>query len=87
MGRKKSVKILVVGDDPLIADFFADIYTFLDYEYIRVSSGEQALQVASKQPPFDFLLTNIMPAELTGVDFVDQFSKLYPKTNVQYMII
>jgi CheY-like chemotaxis protein len=86
MRKKKSVKVLVVGDDPQIAHIVAENKTLLNHQSIKVSNGEAALQVASKQPPFDFLLTDITMPEINGVSFVEQFTKLYPKTNVLYMI-
>ena len=87
MGKKKSIKVLVVGDDSLFADFVANKKSFLNYESIKVANGEQALRVASSQSPFDFLLTNIMPPEMNGMDFTEKFTKLYPKTSVLYKII
>ena len=86
MHKKKSVKVLIVGHDPQLADFFADKKTLLDYESIKVSNGELALQVASKESPFDLLITDIMAPEINGENFAEKFSKMYPKTDVLYMI-
>ena len=86
MRKKKSVKVLIVGDNPQIADIVAEKKTLLNHKCIKVSNGKKALQVASKQSPFDFLLTDIMTPEINGVGFAEQFTKLYPKTNVLYMI-
>ena len=64
MHKKKSVKVLFVGDNPQIADIVAKEKTLLSHKPIKVSNGKKALQVASKQPPFDFLLTDIMSQKL-----------------------
>ena len=85
MRKKKSVKVLIVGDNPQIADIIAEKKS-LDHKCIKVSNGKEALQVASKQSPFDLLLTDIMTPEINDVGFAEQFTKLYPKTNVLYMI-
>ena len=86
MRKKKSVKVLVVGQYPQLADFFADKKPLLEYESIKVSNGELALQVASKESPFDLLITDIMAPEINGENFAEKFSKMYPKTDVLYMI-
>ena len=86
MRKKKSRKVLVVSNDPQMADFFAGKKTLLDYESIKVSNGELAFQVAAKQSPFDLLIADILTPEINGEDFADKFTKLYPKTDVLYMI-
>ena len=86
MRKKKPVKVLIVGDNAQIVDIAAEKKTLLSHKTIKVSNGEEALQVASKQPPFDLLITDIMTPEINGVGFAEQFTKLYPKTNVLYRI-
>ena len=86
MRKKKSVKVLIVGDGPQIAGIVAEKKPLLNHKFIKVSNGEEAFQVASKQSSFDLLLTDIMTPEINGVDFAEQFTKLYPKTNVLYII-
>lgn len=86
MRKKKSVKVLIVGDYSQIVDIVAKEKTLLSHKLIKVSNGKKALQVASKQLPFDFLFTDIKEPEINGVGFVEQFTKLYPKTEVLYMI-
>lgn len=86
MGRKKSEKVLIVGNDPRIA-VVAKQKSQGNQKPIKVSSGEEALQVASKLPPFDLVLTDIMTPAINGVDFAEHFTKLYPQTNVLYIVL
>ena len=86
MRKKKSVKVLVVGSIPQIAGIAAEKKPLLSHTTIKVSNGEEALQVASMQSPFDLLITDIMTPEINGMDFAEQFTKLYPTTNVLYTI-
>jgi CheY-like chemotaxis protein len=86
MNMEKSAKVLIVGNNPQISEIVAEKKTLLSHKPIRVTHGEEALKIASRQPPFDLLLTDIMTPEVNGEDFTIQFTKLSPKTKVIYMI-
>ena len=87
MDKKKSSKVLIVGDNYQISKIVSDKKTLLGDKPIRVKNCKKALKVASRHPSFfDFLVTDIMPQKVNGEDFAEQFTKLYPKTNVVYTI-
>ena len=86
--KKKSLKVLVVGDDPQrLYDIIAKKKAEGIYTPVKVCNGQEALQVASNLPPFDLLLTDILTSKSDGVDFLKLFTKLYPRTKVIYMIL
>jgi CheY-like chemotaxis protein len=86
MPKKKSVKVLIVGDGPQIAGIVAEQKPLLNHKFIKASNGDEALQIASKQSPFDLLLIDIMTPRTIGLEFTRVFTNLYPNTNVLYII-
>ena len=87
MGKKKSAKVLIVGNNPQLSKTVEGKKSLLDFTQTNVSRCDEALQVASKQPPFDLLFTDITMSETERVDFTEQFSKISPKTEVIYTIL
>ena len=93
MSRKAAKTVLVVSDAPRISDIIAKQKSFNGCKTILAFNGEEALRIASRHRPIDFLYTDIMldngysMPEINGVDFARQFIKLYPKTSVLYMIL
>jgi CheY-like chemotaxis protein len=86
MHKKKFVKVLFVGDNPPIADIVAKEKTLLSHKPLKGSNGKKTLQVASKQPPFYFLLTDIMEPEINGVSFVEHLLNCTQRSTVLHMI-
>jgi DNA-binding NtrC family response regulator len=87
MGKKKSLKVLIVGDNSQISKIVSDKETLLGDKPIRVKHCKKALEVASRHPSFfDLLVTDIMP-QVNDEDFAEQFTKLSPRTKVVYMIL
>ncbi|MEW5746255.1 MAG: response regulator [Nitrospirota bacterium] len=62
MDRK--YRILVVEDNPVNLELFADFLTLGGYECRRAANGEEALEAAKKEPP-DLVLLDI---QLPGLD-------------------
>ena len=86
MSKKKAETVLIVGDNPGIKDIAAKQKSLSGCRSIMASNVAEALQVASKQPQIDILLTEIMPPDRNGEDLAKQFIKLYPKARILYMI-
>jgi hypothetical protein len=87
MGPEKVFKVLVVGDiiQKLIVP---EKTTLLNCKEIRVKDCLIALGVASRHPSyFDFLFTNIIDKKTNGIDFVEQFKKMSPLTQIIYVIL
>ena len=93
MNRKNYKTVLVVGDDPQLAEILTAQERAYGCKPILAANGEEALRIASQHPPIDFLYADLMldngytMPEKSGVDFAREFIKLYPKTDVLYMIL
>jgi DNA-binding NtrC family response regulator len=88
MSMKESSKVIIVGDNYQISKIVLDEKTLLSYKPIRVKHCNKALKVASRHPSFfDLLFTDIMPQEVNGEDFAEQFTKLSPRTKIVYVIL
>ncbi|MCL5238103.1 MAG: response regulator [Nitrospirae bacterium] len=57
-------KILVVEDNPVNLELFADLLNVGGYEYVNTSKGEEALEISRKES-FDLVLLDI---QLPGID-------------------
>ena len=86
-GKKKSAKVLIVGDNSEISKIVADSNFLLKCQQTSVESCEKALQVVTGgSTSFDFIVTDLTKLEVDGVDFSKQFVNLSPSTKVIYMI-
>ena len=87
MSKKKCLKILVIGDF-IQKMIVADKKTLLNCKEIRVKDCVIALGIASRHPSyFNFLFTDIIDKKLNSIDFVEQFTKLSPMTQIIYVIL
>ena len=87
MGKKKSPKVLIVGDNSELSKIVSEQETSLTHKPIRISHCKKALKVASRHPSyFDLLYADIMTYEINDQDFAKQFAILSPKTQIVYMI-
>ena len=88
MGRKKSHKVLIVGDNSQLNKIIAKQETTSPNKTMTVPQCKKALKVAARHPSyFDFLFTDIMTYNASNDDFAQQFAKLSPKTKIVYAIL
>ena len=85
MCKKKPATVLVVDDDPSILCLIEELLTANEYQTILASSGEEALEIASKRNSIDLLLTDIDMPGINGIVLAKQFCNLYPQINVLFM--
>ena len=86
MCKKNPATILVVDDDPSILCLIEELLTNNEYQTILASSGEEALEIASKRNSIDLLLTDIDMPGINGIVLAKQFCKLYPQKKVLQVI-
>ena len=87
MTSKKPEKILVVGDNPQIITAAAKKAILGKQKPVKVTSCKEAIEVASRHPSyFDLLFADINNHEVNNGDFVEQFTRLSPKTRIVYLI-
>ena len=77
--------VLVVDDDLSILCLIDELLTDNEYQTLLASSGEEALEIASKRNSIDLLLTDIDMPGINGIVLAKQFCNLYPQINVLFM--
>lgn len=73
--------ILVVDDQPLIADTTRDVLNRLGFKAVSAYNGRSALKIAAKLKP-DYLLTDVLMPGMNGVDLAIALQKEMPKTKI-----
>ena len=81
-----SETILVVEDQPVVAELVAGNLTGYGYQALVALGCEQALGIAeSHSGPIHLLLTDVVMPHMTGKDLAGRFSLLRPSAKVLYM--
>jgi CheY-like chemotaxis protein len=70
--------ILIVDDNRSMADALVDILVLKGFETFVASSGAEALQTLYEHP-IDVLLTDVIMAEMDGVELYRQTREAYPQ--------
>lgn len=72
----KHSKLLIIEDDDLQYEIYEDALS--SFELIRVLTGSEALEVASKTPPNVVILDHILDKGEKGLDFLPGLRQLLP---------
>jgi len=80
----KTISILVVDDNPAMADSLADILDAKGFAVHVADSGIKALEILRKQP-VDILLTDVKMPEMNGLELYRETRKPYPKLITIFM--
>lgn len=75
------MKVIVVDDEPVIADTLVNILTGEGYEAISTSDGKSAIEWASKFQP-DVVVSDVIMPGLSGIDTAKAILKNLPKCRV-----
>ncbi len=75
MTNQKISKILLVEDDPFLANIYERKFTQAGYEISKVAAAEPALNMISKFKPDLVLLDILLPGELDGFDVLEKIKK------------
>ncbi len=81
-------RILVVDDEPLLAEMVQQMLTMLGYDAVSCTRGIEALEAFRNQPeekPFDLVITDMTMPHFTGEDLVHELSRLKPVVPVILM--
>jgi CheY-like chemotaxis protein len=66
----RHASVLVVDDDDDVRDLVVAMLEELGYRVTAAADGRAALDLLSRNPPFDLLLTDVAMPGLSGVDVV-----------------
>jgi len=80
--QNKKRSVLIVDDEPLIADTLAEILNDGgNFDAVAVYDGQSALQQARSEAP-DILITDVVMPEMNGIEVAKAVRSLCPKTRV-----
>lgn len=71
MTEQKSCCVLVVDDEPIITELVADVLRSADIQVLTAQSGEEALDIVSREP-IDVVLTDIRMDGMSGFDLLSK---------------
>jgi DNA-binding response OmpR family regulator len=73
--------VMVVDDEPLVADTLAMILTHAGYQAVRAYNGQTALKMASVRAP-DLLISDVAMPEMNGVELALGMVSMAPACKV-----
>jgi CheY-like chemotaxis protein len=80
--QKRKRTVLILDDEPLIADTLAEILNDSgDFEAVAVYDGASALQHVRSGAP-DILITDVVMPEMNGIEVAKAVRSIRPKTRV-----
>ncbi len=71
--------LLIVDDDPLMAELLAEVFARDDYHILTAASAAQGFDLLARHPVQVILCDQCMP-QMTGIVFLDRVKELYPDT-------
>jgi CheY-like chemotaxis protein len=74
----RGARILVVEDEPLVAQVLADMLALDDHVVDVAANGRLALEMIEKQA-YDLILTDLHMPELDGVGFYRELQQRHPR--------
>jgi CheY-like chemotaxis protein len=78
--RDRRRRVLLVDDDPLVADLMSDVLTDAGCEVISLSSAEQALEyMEDAKSDLDAVISDFRLPGLTGLDVIERARKRWPR--------
>src|SRR3569833_1589 len=79
--EQHGAKILVVDDEPVIADTVSQILSMFGYDAFTAYSAEDAQEIALKPPP-DLVVTDVMLPGINGIEFAIMLQKTIPDCKI-----
>lgn len=78
---RKGLRVLIVDDEPTIANTLAQILNVSGFEARAVHTGEAAVETAAEFKP-DVLLTDVIMRGISGIDVAMEISEHLPNCRV-----
>jgi DNA-binding response OmpR family regulator len=84
--ENKNKKVLIIEDDPYIADMYAAKFKMEKYEVKLAKNGKKAFEKLQKEKPDIILLDLLMPG-MDGYEFLEKFKKEKEFKNIKVIIL
>ena len=78
------IRLLIVDDEQSIRKLCMTVGEALGFACMEADSGESALALLEEQPA-NIILTDMVMANMSGLEFLEQVKKLFPRTEVAVM--
>lgn len=75
--------ILVIEDDPMIAEVMNDIFTFMGYGSEWVTNGQDALELIEKKS-FDLIIMDLELPKIPGSRLAEEIKKIRPDVRILF---
>src|SRR5262249_12018795 len=79
------VRILVVDDEEAVRGYVTGVLREAGYEAIGAASGNEAIEIAATNGPFDLLLTDVAMPVMDGPQLAKQIRTREPAIKVLYL--
>ncbi len=73
--------ILIVDDNPNMSTLLAEMLEVFDYESVRASDGNEALEELDRGN-FSMIITDMRMPNMTGLELLEKVKEKYPKLPV-----
>ena len=83
----RPARILIVEDEPMVADMLADALASAGFDVEKASNGQVALEKLRATPRYDLVLSDLLMPELDGVGLYRALEKLEPGLVQRIMFI
>jgi len=81
MGKPKSVRVLVVDDNPDMRSFVKIVLERAGFEARVAADGQRALELQGERPA-DVLITDIFMPERDGIELIQQFKAMFRQVKI-----
>ena len=85
MSIERSLKVLVVDDEPEVRKLVAAMLARNGYHVLSADTGENAIRLFRNNPDTDLLLTDVVAPGMSGPMIADQIAALKPDIKVLFM--
>lgn len=78
-------RILIVEDEPALAEILAEMLELIGYSVKTAASGEEALEIFNEWPDeFDLVITDVIMPGINGSDLAKKVKELNPETRILF---
>ncbi|TAL71082.1 MAG: response regulator [Bacteroidetes bacterium] len=84
---QQGIKVLVVDDEPIMAQLIKNYFSLYNYNILVCHDGLTALQTISQNPDFDLIVLDVMMPNMSGLDVARQIRQNYSLFELPILIL